>query len=60
MAEYDIQDVGGEINNNGELYHNESSYNNNDYGASEEQQDEDDFMDVDVPVAQEDAWAVIS
>ena len=62
MAEYDIEQqsqqqqqagVGGE-EGDGELF--TDSYN--DYGASEEQ---DELMDIDdVPVSQEDAWAVIS
>jgi len=51
MAEYDIIDQQQPgIEGDGELF--------NDYGASEAQ---DDLMEIDdVPVTQEDAWAVIS
>jgi hypothetical protein len=57
MAEYDIQEeqpgVDGE--GDGELF----DENYNQYGASEEQGGE--LMEIDdIPVSQEDAWAVIS
>ncbi len=56
MAEYDMeieQQPGMGIGGNGD-----ELFAENDYGASEEQGD---LMEIDdVPVSQEDAWAVIS
>ena len=53
MAEYEIQEEQPGVGEEEGDYSNE-----NDYGASEEQGD---LMEMDdVPVTQEDAWAVIS